>query len=297
MFQVVREFYIFGIVTIFISSLGNRPQGSKWLYYGMSAIFALIMILMLFLGGWSIMVAASEYDKATKNAKVTFLGYFLNTPAFRDMLVSILATYGLYLAASLIHLDPWHIFTSMGQYLLLLPTYTNLFMIYSFCNLHDVSWGTKGDNTASKDNTPANVAKNENGEQIFHVMVPQDEDECSALWKGFKKDMERNYLNPQPEESKPNYAVISEDNCKEFRTKVVLSWMFSNAALIIIFTNQQVLSYFSRDVKNAVNPYLTFLFWSVAAFSLIRSTLFMVQWWKEKAMDAANAPARYRGQA
>lgn len=41
--------------------------------------------------------------------------------------------------------------TSFVQYLLLLPSYVNILLIYAFCNLHDVSWGTKGDNGASKD--------------------------------------------------------------------------------------------------------------------------------------------------
>jgi chitin synthase len=30
------------------------------------------------------------------------------------------------------------------QYLFMIPTYINTFQIYSFCNMHDISWGTKG---------------------------------------------------------------------------------------------------------------------------------------------------------
>lgn len=41
--------------------------------------------------------------------------------------------------------------TSFVQYLLLLPSYVNILLIYAFCNLHDVSWGTKGDNGSAKD--------------------------------------------------------------------------------------------------------------------------------------------------
>jgi chitin synthase len=35
-------------------------------------------------------------------------------------------------------------FTSLIQYLLLAPSFTNILNVYAFCNLHDVSWGTKG---------------------------------------------------------------------------------------------------------------------------------------------------------
>lgn len=35
-------------------------------------------------------------------------------------------------------------FTSLIQYLLMAPSFTNILNVYAFCNLHDVSWGTKG---------------------------------------------------------------------------------------------------------------------------------------------------------
>ncbi len=31
----------------------------------------------------------------------------------------------------------------MPQYLFMLPTYANIFSVFSFCNMHDISWGTK----------------------------------------------------------------------------------------------------------------------------------------------------------
>jgi hypothetical protein len=34
------------------------------------------------------------------------------------------------------------------QYLYMLPTYVNMFSIFSFCNMHDISWGTKEGNLA-----------------------------------------------------------------------------------------------------------------------------------------------------
>jgi cellulose synthase/poly-beta-1,6-N-acetylglucosamine synthase-like glycosyltransferase len=63
--------------------------------------------------------------------------------------------------------DPWHIVTLVShlyiclrvsskcliqavQYLLLFPTYTNVINVYAFCNTHDVSWGTKGDDKPKK---------------------------------------------------------------------------------------------------------------------------------------------------
>ena len=36
-------------------------------------------------------------------------------------------------------MDPWHMFHSFPQYMLLAPSFTNVLNVYAFCNLHDVS--------------------------------------------------------------------------------------------------------------------------------------------------------------
>ena len=46
-----------------------------------------------------------------------------------------MATYGLWLYASLIAFDPWHMLTSFIQYILLSPTYINVINVYAFCNV------------------------------------------------------------------------------------------------------------------------------------------------------------------
>lgn len=82
---------------------------------------------------------------------------------------------------------------------------------------------------------PATVKKNENGEQVFLVNLPEDDEESSELWNGFKKNMILNKNSPAVDDSKSSGATLKEDNCKEFRTKVILSWLASNAILVIIF--------------------------------------------------------------
>jgi chitin synthase len=54
LFQVFKEFYIMCIIVTFVCSLGNRPQGSKFIYNIIIVLFALIMSLMLFIAGYSI---------------------------------------------------------------------------------------------------------------------------------------------------------------------------------------------------------------------------------------------------
>lgn len=62
-------------------------------------------------------------------------------PARRNIVISLLSTYALYLISSLIFLDPAHMFTSFLQYLLFSPSMTNVVMVYAFSNIQDVVRG------------------------------------------------------------------------------------------------------------------------------------------------------------
>lgn len=42
--------------------------------------------------------------------------------AFRDIVISLAATYGLYFIGSFMHFEPWHMFTCFIQYMFLLPS-------------------------------------------------------------------------------------------------------------------------------------------------------------------------------
>ena len=43
---------------------------------------------------------------------------------FRDIVISLAATYGLYFIGSFMHFEPWHMFTSFIQYMFWLPSCT-----------------------------------------------------------------------------------------------------------------------------------------------------------------------------
>ncbi|KAI8819656.1 chitin synthase-domain-containing protein [Fimicolochytrium jonesii] len=278
--QIVPQLYLFALIAIFVSSLGNRPQGTKFLYHSLVIGFGLIMILMLFLAisavKASLETAITEIDKP----EVTLFHYFFTNGTFRDLVVSLLSTYGLYITASLAHADWYHMVTCLPQYLILTPTYINVFMIYAFCNLHDVSWGTKGDN--APDLGSVTVKTTASGEQVADVAMPFTEDDLDDAYEVFAKQLtkQREEIGKK-EVSTVNAQTQQEDGYRKFRTRVVLSWVLSNSLLILIFTNE----YLFPPNPPAVNPYLTFLFWSVAVLSAIRtvaSGFFLVDHWRTK---------------
>lgn len=46
----------------------------------------------------------------------------------------------------------WELLVSTPSYLFYMPTYIHMLIIFSFCRIDDLSWGTKGDNTAESNN-------------------------------------------------------------------------------------------------------------------------------------------------
>jgi chitin synthase len=94
---------------------------------------------------------------------------------------------------------------------------------------------------------------------------------------------------PRPaENNKRDAKTKTEDYYKTFRTRVVLSWIFTNALVVIVVTNPILLGEIRKQfliTKNPDgtvppgNPFLQFIFWSVFALSTIRftgSTLYLV---------------------
>ncbi|KAI8801342.1 chitin synthase-domain-containing protein [Cladochytrium replicatum] len=316
--QLLIQLYVFVLITQFVASLGNRPQGSVILYYSTSGILAVIMAFMIFLGGWAIAQSFKSYQafldvSPGTNAGLGFFIFFFTDPTFRDVLVSLLATYGLYIISSLLHWDAWHCLTSMIQYLLLLPTYINVFQVFAFCNIHDISWGTKGDNLPSaavagakqKQSQPATIGgpivmKDSPGSSSDGPrMSLLDKDDLEALWHKHYHQLEFNRANPADEEDKPvvDEKTRNEDYFKLYRTRLVLTWLVTNFSIMIVFTSQTIRDAIGASSTKAgpdgkliprVNPYLTFLFWSVVVLSACRfigSMVYITTWWMEESAD------------
>jgi chitin synthase len=63
--------------------------------------------------------------------------------------IATVGSVGCYFLAAALHGEFSAIALTFFQYMFMLPTYMNIFAIYSFCNIHDISWGTKGNDDAS----------------------------------------------------------------------------------------------------------------------------------------------------
>lgn len=139
------------------------------------------------------------------------------------------------------------------------------------CNLHDVSWGTKG-STSDAELTPLILKKNSDGTTAeYEIEISTEQEEVDAAWKSYNQRLTNYKTHVEPTGDNRDEKTRKEDGTKEFRTRVVLSWILTNLILIVLFTNEFALELmFPNKSIGAINPYLTFLFWSVAALSLVR---------------------------
>src|SRR6266498_680566 len=174
------------IVTIFICSMGNRPQGSKKTYLLCIILFAIIMATMLYCAGYTVYLSIKD---VVDFQNISSIKNALKSAEFRDIVISLASTYGLYFGSSLLHGEPWHMITCLVQYTLLIPFYVNILMVYAFCNTHDVSWGTKGDNGNTGGGNGAQPVAGKDGKKLMQVEVPHERADINAAYDDLIRDL------------------------------------------------------------------------------------------------------------
>ena len=278
---VFEWLYLATLLTCFVLALGNRPQGSNKFYMTMVYFWCGIMVYLVFASVF-ITVRSIEIETAVKGFTIAQL---FKNPLFFTLIVSLASTYILWFVISFLFFDPWHLFTSVSpsslqsclisyltasvkflQYLLLTPTYINILNVYAFCNTHDITWGTKGDDKAEK--LPS--ANLKPGGKV-DVNIPQDDGDLNAQY-----DAEmRKIAEKAPKEVKVvSEAEHQEDYYKGFRSAVVLVWMFCNLALaaVVLSTGGLETVKVGKDSNDTQRStiYMAVVLWSVACLSLFR---------------------------
>ena len=159
--------------------------------------------------------------------------------------------------------------TSFVQYLLLTPTYINILNVYAFCNTHDITWGTKGDDKAEK--LPA--ANLKPGGKV-DVAIPTDDADLNTQYEAELQVFSTKYVVPKKVVSEEQKH---EDYYKGFRSSVVLAWMFCNLALASVVLNVGGLEKVSVSNESAdqednqrATIYMGVVLYSVALLAAIR---------------------------
>ncbi|KAJ5225472.1 Chitin synthase A [Penicillium chermesinum] len=251
-FIVLRYACIVVMCLQFIISLGNRPQGAKNLYLTGIIVYSVIMAYTIFCTLYLVvmeMMSRFGHGKSEMHVSDTLL---------INIVISMLSTVGLYFYISILYLDPWHMITSSLQYFLLMPSYICTLQVYAFCNTHDVTWGTKGDNSI---NTDLGTAKVINGSTVL-IDMPSEQLDIDSGYDAALRNLRDRLEVPTPP---PSESQMQEDYYKAVRTYMVSIWMVAN--LILAMAVSEV---YGVD-HGGTNIYLLIILWSVAGLAIIRA--------------------------
>ncbi|KAF2748807.1 glycosyltransferase family 2 protein [Sporormia fimetaria CBS 119925] len=265
-FYILRYTCVLLICMQFILSMGNRPQGAKKMFLSSMITYCVIMAYTTFA---SIYIVVKQL-KDPKSEKT------LGNNVFTNLIISTATTIGLYFLMSFMYLDPWHMFTSSLQYFALLPSYICTLQVYAFCNTHDITWGTKGDNIAKTD---LGDAKAKSG-NVVELEMPSEQLDIDSGYDEALRNLRDRIEVPSPPISE---SQAQEDYYRAVRTYMVVVWLISNAILAMAVSEAY------SGSKVADNFYLKFILWAVAGLAFFRaigSTSFLIINVLHSAMEA-----------
>jgi chitin synthase len=256
-FVVLRYACVLLICLQFILSMGNRPQGAKRMYMATLISYSIIMVYTTFAALYIVIHQLKSH--ALQPIAEGSSAYQLGNNIFTNLIVSTVSTVGLYFLMSFLYLDPWHMFTSSGQYFALLPSYICALQVYAFCNTHDISWGTKGENVM---HTDLGAAKSTGANGTVEVEMPSEQLDIDSGYDVALRNLRDRLEVPIPVVSE---SQQQEDYYKGVRTYMVAIWITCNAILGMAVSE----TYSSTHVAD--NFYLKFILWSVASLALFRA--------------------------
>ncbi|KAI4265194.1 MAG: hypothetical protein L6R38_009593, partial [Xanthoria sp. 2 TBL-2021] len=226
---VLQCVYVAFILFQFILALGNRVRSERISYILSFVVFAFVQLYfainVLFLVIRLFMQDVSQNGSGNEYAYITT---FYSSVGSLTVWITCGSVFGVYYAVSILHLDPWHMFTSYPQYLFIASAYTNILNVYAFSNWHDISWGSKGKDEEVALSIPSTETKE--GEVI--LQKPRRDIDT---W--FEETVRR-VLTPYPEPVVEKHEQNLDESFKTFRTKLVAVYILSNFLLCIVVMNE-----------------------------------------------------------
>ena len=218
-------YMIVAVSVLLLSMIGAKPERciSIWVHRGAFFVFGLLSLGTIFL--------TSAYI-------LTYGSVVLKT--------SLLASFSTYFVVGIVHGELHHVIATLLFYLFALPSFINIFQMYSMCNLHDVSWGTRPaateDMTSNKTNTNSTNygstmnrtpearirVRSTSSTALNHLLSDEDGDDLNS--SGSKSLCCCGGRDSCNDQQKTKIADIQHD----FMLKTVFLWIITNMGLIMM---------------------------------------------------------------
>ncbi|GAA5862671.1 hypothetical protein JCM8547_003508 [Rhodosporidiobolus lusitaniae] len=224
LFKVI---YLIFLALQVILALGNRPKAEKLTYTISIAVFAFFSLYLICMTVILTVKAFCPIGSLLDSSDSSSISVFLGS-TYGPIFAGIAGTFGVYIVSAILYLEPWHLFHSMPQYLLIAPSFTNILNVYAFCNLHDVSWGTKGSDKVEA--LPSAKSKKDGDTKVVETQEKVQED----IDISFKATVLRAVEPFVPEEEV--VVPTMDDRNKTFRTRFICVWLLLNAVLALAIT-------------------------------------------------------------
>ncbi|CAO1633403.1 unnamed protein product [Sympodiomycopsis kandeliae] len=258
--------YVFFLVLQFVLALGNRPKGERITYIVSFCVFGLLGIYLIFTSLWLTIKSLAGKDLSSWAG----IRSLFTSEENAVLIAALAATFGIYLIASVLFADPWHMITSFPQYMCIAPSFINILNVYAFCNLHDVSWGTKGSDKADALPTVDTKKDKASGGGTVEEIEREQEDIDAT----FKEVVQRAVAPVVIDEVREKPTM--DDSNKTFRTRLVAAWLLCNGALVVAIENingrNEGLTQKQIDAQqsNKQSTYFSFILWSTFGLSAFR---------------------------
>jgi chitin synthase len=265
----LKWIYLSFLCLQFVLALGNRPKGERIPYVATLWVYGFLSIYLVVCSIWLTVKAFADIPRQLAGKTSGEIALAFIKPPIGALIAAMISTFGIYFTASFLYRDPWHMFSSFLQYLALAPSFTNVLNVYAFCNLHDVSWGTKGSDKA--DPLPSvSSSKGKDAEQAVVEDKAAAQDDVDAA---FKETVTRAITRIETKEV-PEKPTMDDSN-KTFRTRLVAVWMLSNVTLaVLIGTSSSVpnsdLNVDEERLMRKQNTYFGIILYSTFGLSLVR---------------------------
>lgn len=97
-----------------------------------------------------------------------------------------------------------------------------ILVTYAMANLHDVSWGTKGDNGAAKDLGGAKKVKGEDGKEMMELELPAAREDVDQLWSASKGALSHKPVEEKEHRDAATKQAVSLSGCADAITLLIL---------------------------------------------------------------------------